>query len=103
MNYLVVSPHPDDETLGAGGTLIRHKRSGGQIYWLNVTNMKEEYGYSKELVKIRQQQVFAQGGADTDPQVPDTKLMYSVNIIFTLLKQVKRSFGMFIEQSAFFG
>lgn len=46
---LVVSPHPDDETLGAGGYLLKEQRSGNsQIYWLNVTNVKEEYGYSKE-------------------------------------------------------
>ena len=40
---LVVSPHPDDETLGAGGYLLKERRSGkSQIYWLNITNMKEE-------------------------------------------------------------
>lgn len=45
---LVVSPHADDETLGAGGTLLRYSRNGNKIYWINVTNAKEEYGYAKE-------------------------------------------------------
>lgn len=51
---LVVSPHPDDETLGAGGYLLKERRSGkSQIYWLNITNMKEEYGYSEEKCRNR--------------------------------------------------
>ena len=44
MNVLVISPHPDDETLGAGGTLLKFKDKGHKLYWLNVTNMKTEYG-----------------------------------------------------------
>lgn len=50
---LVVSPHPDDETLGAGGTLLKHKDMGDKLYWCNITNIKEEYGYSLEDVKRR--------------------------------------------------
>lgn len=57
MNVLVVSPHPDDETLGAGGTLLKYKDNGSKIFWLNITNMKEEYGYSKELVELRKNQI----------------------------------------------
>ena len=45
MNVLVISPHPDDETLGAGGALLKFKDMGNKIFWLNVTNMKTEYGY----------------------------------------------------------
>lgn len=51
MRILVVSPHLDDETLGAGGTLLRFKEEGEKIYWLNITNVKSEYGYSDEIIK----------------------------------------------------
>jgi len=33
----VISPHPDDETLGCGGTLLKHKDSGDQLDWIIVT------------------------------------------------------------------
>ncbi|MDD5456784.1 MAG: PIG-L family deacetylase [Candidatus Margulisbacteria bacterium] len=47
---LVISPHPDDETLGAGGTLLRFKQTGAKIFWLNITDMLEEYGYKNEEI-----------------------------------------------------
>lgn len=48
MKILVVSPHTDDETLGAGGFLLKHADAGDDLYWLNVTNVKEKYGYTKD-------------------------------------------------------
>ncbi len=33
---LVIAPHPDDEMLGAGGTMIRFARAGGEITVLTV-------------------------------------------------------------------
>ena len=39
MNVVVISPHPDDETLGAGGTLLKYKKDGHKIYWINVTDV----------------------------------------------------------------
>lgn len=36
-NILVVAPHPDDETLGCGGTLFKMKAEGHSINWLIVT------------------------------------------------------------------
>lgn len=52
MNKIVViAPHTDDETLGAGGYLLKRKSEGDVIYWINVTNVKVEYGYSIEEVK----------------------------------------------------
>ena len=44
---LVVSPHADDETLGAGGSILRYSRNGDKVYWINVTNAKKEYGYTE--------------------------------------------------------
>jgi LmbE family N-acetylglucosaminyl deacetylase len=57
MNLLVISPHADDETLGAGGTLLKYKDEGNKIYWLNITNMEEEYGYQRDDVAMKQQQI----------------------------------------------
>lgn len=34
---LIVAVHPDDETLGCGGTLLKHKSQGDEIYWMVVT------------------------------------------------------------------
>jgi len=56
-NILVISPHPDDETLGAGGTLLRHKSEGDRIFWVNITNVKEEYGFSGQKVKERYKEI----------------------------------------------
>ena len=36
-NILVVAVHPDDETLGCGGTLLHFKSQGSSIHWLVVT------------------------------------------------------------------
>ncbi|MGI8401541.1 MAG: PIG-L deacetylase family protein [Gemmatimonadaceae bacterium] len=38
-DVLVVAPHPDDETLGCGGSLLRHRREGDRIHWLIATSM----------------------------------------------------------------
>lgn len=38
---LVIAPHPDDETIGAGGALARHIALGDELFWCIVTQ-----GYS---------------------------------------------------------
>ena len=37
MNVLVISAHPDDETLGCGGTLLKHRAAGDSIHWIVAT------------------------------------------------------------------
>ncbi len=34
---LVIAVHPDDETLGCGGTILKHLANGDEVYWLLVT------------------------------------------------------------------
>lgn len=42
---LVVAVHPDDETLGCGGTLLKHKHNGDEIYWLICTKIDDGSDY----------------------------------------------------------
>ena len=49
-NIIVISAHPDDEILGAGGTLLKHKSKGDNLAWIIVTTMKEEQGFSKDKI-----------------------------------------------------
>jgi N-acetylglucosamine malate deacetylase 1 len=37
MRVLVISAHPDDETLGCGGSLLRHREAGDEVHWLIAT------------------------------------------------------------------
>lgn len=59
MKILVVSPHPDDETLGAGGTLLKYRQEGHEIFWLNITNVSKEItgGYSLDFIEQRKRQI----------------------------------------------
>lgn len=34
---LFIAVHPDDETLGCGGTILKHKEQGDHIFWLVLT------------------------------------------------------------------
>lgn len=37
---LFVAVHPDDETLGCGGTILKHKELGDDVYWMIVTTIE---------------------------------------------------------------
>ena len=50
---LIVAVHPDDETLGCGGTLLKHKANGDEIHWVIATDIKESNGFTKESVEKR--------------------------------------------------
>jgi N-acetylglucosamine malate deacetylase 1 len=50
---LVIATHPDDETLGCGGTLLKHKANGDEIHWLIATDIKESDGFELEQIMER--------------------------------------------------
>lgn len=56
-NVVVVSPHPDDETLGCGGTLLKHIDKNDEIYWIIMTEASKGFGYSQKFIKKRNIQI----------------------------------------------
>ncbi len=53
---LVISVHPDDETLGCGGTLVKHRNSGDFLYWVIVTRTWQPK-YSETLIKRKEDEI----------------------------------------------
>jgi len=54
---LVVAPHPDDEILGCGGTLLRHRASGDEVHWLIMTEMRREEGFDERRLVERRDEI----------------------------------------------
>jgi len=47
---LVIAVHPDDETLGCGGTLLKHRNNGDSIFWLILTKANQRITSIPEIV-----------------------------------------------------
>lgn len=56
-SVLVIAPHPDDETLGCGGTLLKHRAAGDELHWLIVTEISSHVGASPERSQERQAEI----------------------------------------------
>ena len=67
---IVIAPHPDDETLGCGGTLLRHVAKGDDVYWLIMTSITGVAGYTEEQVAAR------------DKEIDDVSLKYKFKDVF---------------------
>ena len=99
---LVIAPHPDDETLGCGGTLLKHKSFNDQIHWLIITNITEKDGWGIEKVNLRQKEIEKVSNAYGFKSVikldfPTMKLdtipiSELVNKISTVIKKIKPHF-----------
>jgi len=56
MKILVITPHPDDEVLGCGGTIINHTRKGDEVYLCIVTKVYTP-DWSKKFIKERVEEI----------------------------------------------
>lgn len=54
---LVFAPHPDDETLGCGGTLLRAIAEGHAVHWAIASSMQTAQGFSAERIAAREQEI----------------------------------------------
>jgi LmbE family N-acetylglucosaminyl deacetylase len=58
MNVLVISAHPDDETLGCGGTILKHTAAGDAVTWLIATEAYEPQ-WNRPLIEAKAREVAA--------------------------------------------
>ena len=59
---LVIAPHPDDETLGVGGTILKRINHGHKVAWLIVTcstNAKEIKKRNKQVSLVKKKYKFS--------------------------------------------
>lgn len=50
---LIVAVHPDDETLGCGGTILKHKANRDEVHWLLCTSLAANHNlYNKREAEI---------------------------------------------------
>ena len=52
MKVLVLAPHPDDETLGCGGTLLHHQSRGDELHWLLLTAGIDPIAQSEVIQRV---------------------------------------------------
>jgi len=56
LRVLVIAPHPDDETMGVGGTIARHAALGDQVY-LCVATKAYPPEWSEEIIEAKKVEV----------------------------------------------
>ena len=52
MRVLVICAHPDDETLGCGGTMLKHVAAGDELTWAIATQAHEPQ-WSRETIELK--------------------------------------------------
>lgn len=57
MRTIVIAPHPDDEVLGVGGTILRRKTEGAKIAWLIVTGITADAGWDDIKIQKRAREI----------------------------------------------
>jgi len=54
---LIIAVHPDDETLGCGGTILKNKEQGNEVYWLIITKANQNITEINNILEIQQQYI----------------------------------------------
>ena len=54
---IVIAPHPDDEILGCGGSLLRYIEEGYQVAWLICTEPPKDMHWSDDFFEQRQKDI----------------------------------------------
>lgn len=62
-DIIVIATHPDDETLGAGGTLLKHKAQNDRIHCIFCTDIVESEGFAREVIQKREAEIKAVSAA----------------------------------------
>ena len=92
---LVIAVHPDDETLGCGGTLLKHKKNDDEINWLICTDFDKNHNYydtrQKEINKVNSLYSF-NGVFNLElktMQVDEYSMSYLISKISKIINEVK--------------
>lgn len=56
-NVMIFAVHPDDETLGCGGTILKHKKNGDTVSWCIITEKLHEKGFTQQEIDKRNQEI----------------------------------------------
>lgn len=96
MRVLVIAPHPDDDAIGCGGSIVQHVRRGDTVHIIYVTS--GEHGSPvyepSELAKIREDEA-AKGaqilGAQqtTFLRQPDGNVGYSIELVNHFIQLIR--------------
>tara|TARA_B100001989_G_C24481985_1_gene434922 strand:+ start:273 stop:935 length:663 start_codon:yes stop_codon:yes gene_type:complete len=57
MKTLIIAPHPDDEVLGVGGTLLKRKFQGHKLAWVIITKPSEIINWSSSQISKRESEI----------------------------------------------
>jgi N-acetylglucosamine malate deacetylase 1 len=55
MKVLAIAVHPDDETLGCGGPLLRLAEEGASLHWLLLTSIHPSFGTPEQAARQARQ------------------------------------------------
>ncbi len=95
---IVISAHPDDEVIGCGGSLLKHKANNDSIAWLIITNVSVEKGFTEERVSSRQneiERVSAQFGFDNVYKLDYPTATLDSTTAFALINDISKVFNDF--------